>query len=92
MTTELPPKILLRPMRSGSDGKPTLGRSLSTLGVRPGHDLPVDVNGKVAPGTGGVSVTPDRVQDIPHPLLPRELGGEGRHPVFFLAVAGLSPS
>lgn len=86
MVTAPQAKNIFRPMRPADDGKPTLGRSLSTLGVRPGHDLPVDADGSVAPETGGMSVTPDRVEDVPPALLPRSLGGEGRHPLFVLAV------
>lgn len=86
MTTTLQAKLIFRPMRPAEDDKPEVGRSLSTLGVRPGHDLPVDDTGGVAPGTGGMSVTPDRVEDLPPTLLPRALGGEGRHPLFVVAV------
>lgn len=86
MTTTPQAKIIIRPMRAADDGKPVLGRSLSTLGVRPDHDLPVDADGCVEPATGGMSVTPDRVEDVPPTLLPRVLGGEGRHPLFVVDV------
>lgn len=92
MTTTPKAKNIFRPMRPADDGKPALGRSLSTLGVRPDHDLPVDADGCVAPVTGGMSVTPDRVEDVPPTLLPRALGGEGRHPLFKVAVDQLPPT
>ena len=47
-----------------SDGsKPAIGQTRRTLGVRTSPaelpDIPVDAQGNVAPGTGGMSVTPD---------------------------------
>jgi len=77
-----PPTTLVRPMRVDDDGFPVLGASLSTLGVWPNKGIPVAVDGMVQPESGGMSVTPDRWEDVPHPLMPRELGGEGRHPLF----------
>lgn len=75
------PTVLFRPMRPDDDGHPKPGASLSTLGARPNKDIAVAQDGTVQPMTGGMSVTPDRWEDIPHPLMPRELGGEGRHPI-----------
>ncbi len=85
------PRIIFRAMRPASDGKPEAGRSLSTLGVRPRKDIPLDEEGMVLPSRGGMSVTPDRWQDMPPALLPRSLGGEGRHPLFYLYTS-LLPS
>lgn len=83
------PTIIYRPMRPAEDGHPALGASLSTLGVRSGKDIPVADDGVVQPKSGGMSVTPDRWRDVPQPLLPRSLGGEGRHPLFCLEIEAL---
>jgi|GEM_PF-5033347 len=89
---KLLPTIIFRPMRPDEDGFPKLGASLSTLGVRPNKDIKVAADGTVHPESGGMSVTPDRWKDVPHPLMPRELGGEGRHPLFCLLASSLPDS
>jgi hypothetical protein len=52
-----------RVMIPGDDGLPKIGRSASTLGVRvEGRDRRPDIapkHGRVKPGCGGMSVTPD---------------------------------
>lgn len=55
----MPAATIYRCMRPDPDGLPRLGASLSTLGVRPGKDIPVLPDGSVAPKTGGMSVTPE---------------------------------
>lgn len=45
-------------MKQASEGKPEMGQSARTLGARAGRDIPVDDDGAVVGGTGGMSVTP----------------------------------
>jgi hypothetical protein len=75
-------------MREEDDGLPEIGESLATLGIRP-KDIDVDEDGNVIPRTGGLSVTPNSIQNMPKFLKPRALGGEGRRPVFELQTASL---
>lgn len=64
-----------------ANGLPLVGQTARYLAVRPGVDLPVDRDGSVEPGTGGMSVSPPPVENL-HPLrLPRELGGVGKDPI-----------
>jgi hypothetical protein len=82
-----------------ADGdRPALGASWKTLGVRPGvgprTDIPVDDEGLVAPGTGGMSVTPDdpmRMLERTPWLLPKSLGGKGRYPLWSIAEREIGP-
>ncbi len=83
------PVTIYRCMRPDAVGAPKIGASLSTLGVRPGKDIPVAADGSVDPQTGGMSVTPDDPDAMPFDLLPRSRGGDGRHPMFSLVVADL---
>jgi hypothetical protein len=64
------PKIV-RVMKA-SDGKPGLGASATTLGVRPDTDIPIDPSGNVQPATGGMSVSPSLL-DLPARLIPTRL-------------------
>jgi hypothetical protein len=76
---------MFRAMKAEADGLPKIGRTGRELGVRtagPTRDLPVNREGLVEPGTGGMSVALDAAQNLPKPRLPRSLGGEGRDPVF----------
>lgn len=70
-------------MRADStDGLPLVGTTARYLAVRPNVDIPVDRDGFVGPGTGGMSVSPPPITNL-HPLrLPRAAGGFGRDPVF----------
>lgn len=85
------PSILFRCMRADDDGHPVTGASLSTLGIRE-RDVKPQADGLVHPQTGGMSVTPDRWEDMPKPLLPVPLGGEGRHPLFCMPCVALPSS
>jgi hypothetical protein len=85
------PSILFRCMRAADDGHPVTGASLSTLGIRE-RDVRPQADGLVQPQTGGMSVTPDRWEDMPKPLLPEPLGGEGRHPLFRMLTSALPSS
>ncbi|AKT39347.1 hypothetical protein [Chondromyces crocatus] len=54
------------------DEHPKTGTSGTTLGIRVPKDIPVDLQGRVRPGKGGLSVRP-RIRDIPAEFLPRRL-------------------
>jgi hypothetical protein len=58
-----------------------VGPTARTLGVRPGDDIPI-VGGRVSPGTGGLSVAPDRPTNLPDHRRPPRLGGTGKDPVW----------
>jgi hypothetical protein len=60
-----------RVMKRG-DGKPALGASATTLGVRPSTDITPDASGYVHPNSGGMSVSPS-LRALPVFLLPRRL-------------------
>jgi hypothetical protein len=59
-------------MKQDADGKPALGRSATTLGVRVPMDIAPDAGGMVYPGTGGMSVAPD-LRQLPPQRVPRRL-------------------
>ena len=63
--------LIYRVMEQEGD-YPMIGDTSNRLGVRPGTDLPVDGNGKVRPGTGGMSVAPD-LRSLPYFLIPKRL-------------------
>ena len=63
----------------GDGGRPMLGASASTLGVRPGVDIHPDEPGQVQPETGGMSVSPS-LSTIPLRFLPRRLHDSGVQP------------
>jgi len=55
-----------------ADGKPTVGDGPTDLGVRVPADVQPDTSGKIAPGTGGMSVAPS-LADLPTHRLPKRL-------------------
>lgn len=57
---------------NGTDGKPTVGNSALDLGVRVPADVSPDSAGMVAPGMGGMSVSPS-LADLPTHRLPKRL-------------------
>jgi hypothetical protein len=72
-------------MRRDGDGLPLLTHLTSSgLGVRPDIDIPVDDEGFVEPESGGMSVTPDTPDGLPHHRRPHKFGGIGKHPIWFL--------
>src|SRR5438128_6953832 len=78
-------RIIYRAMREDSRGGPMIGPTARSLGVRPGVDIRV-VGGQVQPTTGGMSVAPDRPENL-HPLrLPRRFGGSGKDPVWYTSL------
>jgi hypothetical protein len=72
---------LYRGMKAGPNG-PETGPSARTLGARPNQDIPVDCNGCVHPGTGGMSVAPNTPKNLPAHRRPPEHGGTGKDPVW----------
>ena len=81
-------RILYRAMREDPAGGPMVGPTARTLGVRPNVDIPV-VAGQVQPNTGGMSVAPDRPENL-HPLRrPPAYGGSGKDPMWCIPVAAL---
>jgi hypothetical protein len=76
-------------MKAASDGKPVSGRTARALGVRPGIDIPVGVDGLVVGGEGGMSVAPDSPENLPTHRRPPEHGGTGKDPIWQLDVTEL---
>lgn len=86
--------MLYRGMRpaAGVPLRPQCGDTGATLGVRANKDLPV-INGRVMPGTGGVSVVCEHWQALPAHRTPVSHGGESDdHVIFSIAEQGLSAS
>ena len=51
---------------------------LGRLGARPDIDIPVDEDGLVAGGDGGMSIAPDSPENLPAHRRPAEHGGTGK--------------
>lgn len=77
--------MVFRCMREASDGLPMIGPTARTLGVRPDDDISVR-EGKVQPGTGGMSVAPDDPFHLPRHRRPPEFGGTGKDPVWCIDI------
>jgi hypothetical protein len=81
-------RIAYRAMGEDSGGAPMIGPSARKLGVRPNVDIPVTV-GQVQPNTGGMSVAPDRPENL-HPLRrPPAYGGTDKDPIWCIDIASL---
>ena len=63
-----------RSMTPAPDGLPILGRSARSLGVRVPDDVHPDTAGFVSTGTGGMSVSPASMWNLPHHRRPRGAG------------------
>jgi hypothetical protein len=50
--------------------------------------MPV-INGRVGPGTGGMSVVPDSPMNLPDHRRPPQLGGTGKDPVWGIDIGSL---
>lgn len=84
--------MLYRGMREDAEGLPWCGSSARTLGVRVPDDIAPDPDGRVRPGTGGMSVAPgDPLHLRPH-RRPRAYGGTGADPVFFIQADSIGPA
>ena len=81
---------LYRTMQTDADGLPRVGRGARMLGVRvKGHhaDVAPDVDGRVHPGNGGMSVTVDDPMAMPVARRPSWLAfGASEDPLFLLGV------
>ena len=66
--------MLFRVMEPSPDGLPLVGRSARRLGVRVPHDIPQDAGGYVHPGTGGMSVAPSSMWNLPNHRRPKGMG------------------
>jgi len=78
-----------RAMKTGVDGLPIVEPTARGLGARPGVDIPVDSNGMVHPGTGGISVAPGSAANLPPHRRPESLGGTGKDCACVLKTANL---
>lgn len=76
-------------MKQASDGKPETANTARGLGARPGRGIPVDDDGAVAGGTGGMSVTPDTPANLPDHRRPPEHGGIGKDPIWAISMTDL---
>jgi len=81
-------RMVYRAMREDPAGGPMLGPTARTLGVRPLVDIPV-VGGQVRPNTGGMSVAPDRPQNLHRLRRPPRYGGSGKDPLWVLDLDNL---
>lgn len=87
----IPTVLLYRAMKkSDIDNLPVIGHnSGAELGVRD-DDIPVDDLGNVKPNNGGFSVTADDPDDLPDHRKPKNMGGTGKNPVFYIASNSLN--
>jgi len=81
-----------RAMKPDVDGVPVMGRSARTLGVRIPVDIAPDEGGLVRPGTGGMSVAPESIWNIPNHRRPRGMQGGSTGPAgdFVYGIAEIS--
>lgn len=63
-----------RSMTPDADRLPVVGRHSRALGVRVPGDVTPQPDGRVAPGGGGMSVSPSTLWNLPHHRRPRPLG------------------
>ncbi len=81
-------------MRAGEDGLPRVGETGRYLAVRWSgrfRDIDVGDDGMVRPGTGGMSVSPPPLENLPEQLRPPEHGGYGKDPLFEIDTDDLAP-
>ncbi len=85
--------MMFRGMEPAPDGLPLVGRATRRLGVRVPEDIAPDAAEDVHPGTGGMSVAPDSMWNLPHHRRPRGMqrGSTGpvRDRVYAIALAAL---
>ena len=87
--SSLPVNAFYRPMTPDVDGLPVIGRSARMLGVRIPEDIAPDESGLVEPGTGGMSVAPGSIWNVPNHRLPRGMqrGSTGSSGDFAYGIA-----
>lgn len=87
---------LFRAMKVAADGLPVCEDTARGLGVRlppnPRPDIVPDESGRVAPGMGGMSVTPDDPARMNPLRRPRSLGGAGKDPLFVVDTDSIRAS
>lgn len=79
-----------RSMQEGEDGLPVVQDSARGLGARDG-DISSDSFGKINPGTGGMSVSPNTPMNLPDFRRPAEFGGSGPDPVWCIRSCDIGP-
>ena len=86
-------RMLFRAMTPDVDGLPAVGRSARALGIRVPRDIAPTADGFVEPGSGGLSVAPASMWNLPHHRRPRGLGrgstGPATDRVYFVREAAL---
>lgn len=80
--------MFFRAMTPDADRRPLVGRSERRLGVRVPQDVTPNAAGDIVPGTGGMSVAPDSIWNLPHHRRPRglERGSTGPSQDYVYAV------
>jgi hypothetical protein len=73
--------MYFRSMTPAPDGLPAIGRSARMLGVRVPQDVSPDAAGYVLPETGGMSVAPESLWNLPHHRRPRGMGRGSTGPI-----------
>jgi hypothetical protein len=66
-------RCFFRSMTPDVDGRPKVGRSRRCLGVVP-EDVRLRPDGWLDPGSGGMSVAPDSIENLPNHRRPRAWG------------------
>ncbi len=88
-STTLPGDLrVYRAMKEDQNGKPVVGATARTLGIRTGVDVAV-VGGQVLPGHGGMSVSVGDPRNLPAHRRPTGFGGTGKDPVWEADVSVL---
>ncbi len=75
--------LLYRSMKSATDGRAECGPSRRQLGAKVPGDIALE-NGDVLPLTGGMSVSPDRAENLPQHRRPPQFGGTGKDGVYVI--------
>ena len=87
--------MYLRAMTPDVDRLPSVGDSARKLGVRVPQDVMPDASGMVIPQTGGLSVAPNSIWNLPNHRRPRGLGRGSTGPeqdcVYSLSPESLEP-
>src|SRR4051812_10795641 len=84
--------LVYRSMIEARDGKPLSSPTARGLGVRVGIDISADEDGDVHYGLGGMSVSPNTIENLPRHRRPREHRGFGEDPTWELDLDELPGS
>lgn len=81
-------------MKPDPDGCPAVGRAARMLGVRVPGDIAPDAEGLVRPNTGGMSVSPGSIWNVPNHRRPMGMGrgstGPGGDRIFAIGAPPLA--